>query len=101
MINTDNGTMQNQLGLVDKKIIRSKNIGLLWTVIGVVWLMMSILTLTTDTVDAIKIFQLGLGIIYFISGLLYLKQVAELEKKKVILEVIMFINQANVTSGTT
>lgn len=93
--------MQNQLGLVDKKIIRSKNIGLLWTVIGVVWLMMSILTLTTDTVDAIKIFQLGLGIIYFISGLLYLKQVAELEKKKVILEVIMFINQANVTSGTT
>jgi hypothetical protein len=93
IIHTDSLTLQNQLALVDNQIRKSKNVGLLWTVPGVVWLMMCIVTWITEPVDAIKIFQVAVGVVYFISGLVYLNRFAELKRKKVILETILIAAQ--------
>ena len=95
IVSTDNETIQNQLTLVDKRINKAKKIGLLWTLVGVIWTIMSAVTIATETLDAISIFKVGLGIFYITSGLFLLNQVAELRKKKIILETILFINKAN------
>jgi hypothetical protein len=54
---------------------------------------MSAVTIATETLSAIKIFNAGLGIFYIVSGLVLLNQVADLRKKKVILETILFVNK--------
>ena len=92
IVNTDNDSIQNQLTLVDKRIKRAKKVGLLWTIIGVLWTIMSAVTIATETLNAIKIFNAGLGVFYIVSGLVLLNQVADLRKKKVILETILYVN---------
>ncbi len=95
IINTDNQTIQNQLNLVDKRISNTRNIGILWTILGAAWLILSILSLVTKTIDAINILKLGLGISYVLFGFVYLYKGSELKRKKIILETILFINKSN------
>ena len=95
IINTDNVTIQSQLDLVDKKISNTKNIGILWTLLGTTWLILSIYSLVTKTLDAINILKVGLGIAYILFGFIYLYQGSELKRKKIILETILFINTFN------
>lgn len=94
IINSDNGTIQKQLDLVDKKISNTKNIGILWTIIGTAWLTLSIYSLVIKTIDAVNILKVGLGITWILSGLIYLYQSSELKRKKIILETILFINKS-------
>ncbi len=94
LINTDNKTISTQLRLVEKQIGRTKILGFFWVAVGLAWVLTSTVALATVT-DAVKVFNLGLGIIYFVSGLLYLSRNGELKKKKVILDVILFIHNSS------
>ena len=95
IVNTDNDSIQNQLTLVDKRIARAKKVGLLWTILGGIWTIMSAVTIATETLEAIKIFNAGLGLFYIVSGLVLLNQVSDLRKKKVILETILFVTKSS------
>jgi hypothetical protein len=69
-----------------------KNIGLPGMVLGLSGLSMSILTLTTRTIAAIKISRIAFGAGYFISAFVHINLVVELKRKKVILETIFVLS---------
>ncbi|MCH6201805.1 hypothetical protein MMU07_19655 [Aquiflexum sp. LQ15W] len=89
----DNGAIQTQLDLVGKSISNSYTIGILWAIIGTIWLILSIISLVTDNVGILNISKVVLGFIYILLSYYYLHRSAELKKKEVILEKILFINR--------
>lgn len=92
IVNRDNAAIQKQLDAVDNQLNQTKYFGLLWIIIGSGTLTINSAVLAA-AIDPIRIFQLGIGILFLLYGIWNLNRLGELKKKKVILETILFINQ--------
>lgn len=92
---TDNQTIAEQLKLVESQIANTRMIGIVWMVFGILWLIISGFSLFISSVDWLNIGKVILGIAYLLLGFFYFLQSAELKRKKVILETILFVNKWN------
>jgi len=93
IIDTDNESIQNQLTLVDRRIIKARRMGLLWASLGVILIIRAVVTVATEPLGAITLFNAGLGIFFLVSGLVLFNQTSDLKRKKLILETILFIHK--------
>ncbi|MBL7850856.1 MAG: hypothetical protein JNN04_08145 [Cyclobacteriaceae bacterium] len=93
-VNTDNAAIENQLTLVNRRMAKGKRVVIFWVLLGVLWIILGAATTTTEPWMATNWFKAGLGIFYIASALFLLNQVADLRRKKLILETILFVNKA-------
>ena len=69
--------------------------GIVWIVFGLLWLLISGFSIFTSTLDWLNIGKVILGIAHLLLGFFYFLQIAELKRKKVILETILFVKKEN------
>jgi hypothetical protein len=89
LVNTDDEALNNQFKLLDKRLKQVTWSGFFWILFGMLSLMLNLAYLI-NTVEALRLFQLFAGMIFFASGVWNLNKVGDLRRKKAILEVIRF-----------
>lgn len=85
--------LTQQLKLVESQIGTTRMFGIVWIVFGFLWLTISGFSIFTSTIYWLNIGKVIVGIAYLLLGFFYILQSAELKRKKVILETIMFLSK--------
>lgn len=91
----DTQTIAEQLKLVESQIGNARMIGILYLIIALLWLIIGCYSLFKSTVDFFSIGKVILSIAFILLGFSHFFQGAEMKRKKVILETILFVNKGN------
>lgn len=94
IVDTSTEIINQQLRLVAARMKKTKIAAMFWLIIGVVYLTMNAVKLAS-AFDALAIFQALVGIIFFVSGVVYLYRYADLKQKEIILKTLSFVKQAS------
>lgn len=94
VINSDETKIRTELTLMDKKLRNTKIVGIFWAVIGLMWIALSAVKLYEQTSYPVLTYvQIGMAVIYVGIGISSFNQFRILEKRKLILETILFIRE--------
>lgn len=86
-------SVQSQRVQVCKRLRMARISGILFSIVGLAWIVLSTISIVSSSWTAINLFQTSVGLIFFVAGLIKLHETAELSKKKMILETLLFMFQ--------